>query len=354
MRILDLYIARAILTGTVLALLVLTALDVFFALIGEFEDVGEGGFGYRDAFVYIVLTLPARVYTWFPAAVLVGSLLSLGTLAAHSELVAMRASGVSVRRIVRSAAQAGLVLLFVVALMGEFVVPPAERIAQSVESKKQGLQVSGVLGERLWVRDGQSYINIGHVYPELRLQDITIHRFGEASELLAGIHVESAFRGPEGWEMHGVKRTEFDSGTVKVHTNEVEYWPELLDPRLFNVLTIEPETMSARDLNRYIEYLDTNKLDSASYRLAFWLKIVTPVSCVVMLFIVLPFVFGSLRTVGSGQLLVIGILLGLGFYILIQIASRAGQIYGIPPFISATFPVALFTVVGLTGLTKVR
>lgn len=356
MKILDLYIARSMLAGVVLALAVLTSLDIFIAVMGELEDVGKGSFGYRDVFVYILLTLPARIYEYFPPAVLVGSLMSLGTLAAHSELVAMRASGISVRRIMRSAAQAGVILLFVVALIGEFFVPPAQRMAQSVESKKQGLQISGTLREGLWLRDGGSFINIGTVFPGLRLQDINIYRFGADSNLTSSVHAESAFRRSDGWELRDVARTRFEDNGDKISasSNPVEQWSQLVDPRLFKVLTIEPSTMSARDLHRYIEYLKTNKLDSAGYRLAFWLKFTMPVSCVVMLFIVLPFVFGSLRTVGAGQLLVVGILLGISFYILIQVASRAGQIYGIPPFVSATFPVAIFTLIGLMGLTKVR
>jgi lipopolysaccharide export system permease protein len=128
----------------------------------------------------------------------------------------------------------------------------------------------------------------------------------------------------------------------------------LLNPKVFDVLSIEPSVMSARDLFEYVNYLKRNKLDAATYRLAFWLKVMTPISCVVMLFIVLPFVFGPLRSVSAGQLLVVGILLGLGFYILMQIASQIGQLYGIPPFISATFPVLCFTIMGILGLAKVR
>lgn len=354
MKTLDLYIARAILVGASLALAVLVALDVFFGLVGELEDIGRGAFGYRDAFFYILLTLPARIYELFPAAVLVGSLLSLGALASQSELVAMRAAGVSVARIVRSAAQAGLLLLLAVALIGEFGVPPAQRLAQAVESKKKGVQISSALGRGVWVRQGRHYINIGHVYPGMRLEDVRIYEIDAGGRLLSDIHAASVLYDEGDWELREVKETRFAQMRPSPAFTPVQRRPELFDARLFSTLSIEADMMSARSLHRYIHYLDENGLDASNYRLAFWLKIMTPVSCVVMLFIVLPFVFGSLRSVGAGQLLVIGILLGLGFYILIQIASRAGQIYGIPPFISATFPVLVFTVIGLLGLTKVR
>ncbi len=354
MKIIDLYISRAILAGALMALFVLTGLEVFFALVKEFEDVGKGGFGYLDAVYYVALTLPGRFYELFPAAVLVGGLLSLGAMASNSELVAMRAAGVSVGHIVRSTIQAGLILLFIVVLLGEFLLPSFERRAQAVESKKQDMTISQAMKSGIWIRDGEYYINIGHVYPKLRLQDVTIQHFNQDSALLSTTHAASAIYVNNGWELHGVKRTLFGKEQVIVESKDVEFWERLMDPELFSVLSVKPEMMSARELYRYTEYLRQNKLDSASYRLAFWLKIVTPLSCVVMLLLVLPFVFSSLRSVSSGQLLVIGILLGLCFYILLQIASRAGQIYGIPPFISATLPVACFTVAGLIGITKVR
>lgn len=354
MKILDMYIARAILGGALMALFVLTALEVFFALVKEFEDVGQGSYGYFDAVYYVALTLPRRFYELFPAAVLVGGLLGLGALANHSELVAMRAAGVSVKRIVRSTIQAGLVLLLLVALIGEFLVPGFERYAKAVASAKQDLQVASAIGSSLWVRDGHDYINIGHIYPHLRLQDITIERFDEKSKLVSSTQAASALYNQDRWELRDIRRTYFKQNRIVAETKKTELWSGLLDPELFSVLTVKPEMMSAHELDRYIDYLEQNKLDTASYRLAFWLKVTTPISCIVMLLLVLPFVFGSLRSVSSGQLLVIGILLGLGFYILIQITAKAGQIYGVPPFVSATFPVICFTIFGLLGLTKIR
>lgn len=354
MRILDIYIARTIFAGALLALSVLAALDLFFAVINEFEDVGKGIYTYVDALTYVVLTLPRRLYELFPAAVLVGSLLSLGTLAGNSELVAMRAAGVSVRRIMRSATQAGLVLLLLVAALGEFLVPTAERYANEIASRKQGMNISHSVGHGLWIRDGEYFLHVEKVYPDSRLENVYIHHYDEPHRLISSAQVESVLQQRDYWELRNIYRTYFGSNKVEHEFVEVEKWPTLLNPKVFGVLSIEPSVMSARDLFEYVSYLTRNELDATTYRLAFWLKIMTPISCVVMLFIVLPFVFGPLRSVSAGQLLVVGILLGLGFYILMQIASQIGQLYGIPPFISATFPVLCFTIMGLMGLAKVR
>lgn len=354
MTVLDRYIARVIIAGAAAALLVLCALDTFIAVMRELEDVGRGGYGYSEGIIYVLLTLPGRLYELFPAAVLVGGLMSMGTLASGSELVAMRAAGVSTSRIVAAAAQGGLVLMLALILIGEFVVPVAEQYGQEFRWQKQNLQVAQSGRRGFWAREGRYYVNVATVYPGARLSDLSIYEMTGSGAMASVTEAESAIQKDGLWELRNVRKTLFSGDTVTGETREVEYREALLDSALLGVLSVKPETMSIRDLHRYAGYLLHNKLDASSYWLAFWLKITTPLSCVVMMLVVMPFVFGSLRSINAGQLLVIGILLGLGFYILLQVASRVGEIYDIPPFLSAVFPVLLVTVIGLLGLRKIR
>ncbi|HEX7027122.1 MAG TPA: LPS export ABC transporter permease LptG, partial [Gammaproteobacteria bacterium] len=264
MKILDIYIARTIFAGALLALAVLAALDLFFAVIGEFEDVGKGIYSYRDALIYVGLTLPRRLYELFPAAVLVGSLLSLGTLAGNSELVAMRAAGISVRRIMRSAAQAGLILLVLVAVLGEFLVPPAERYAKEVASRKEGMNISHSVRHGFWVREGEYFLQIEKVYPDARLESVYIHHYDEPDRLLSSAYVESVLQQRDHWELRKIYRTRFGPDKVEREFSEIEKWRTLLNPKVFDVLSIEPSVMSARDLFEYVNYLKRNKLDAAT------------------------------------------------------------------------------------------
>ncbi len=353
-KILDLYISRTIVAGATMTLLVLAGLDIFIALLQELEDVGKGSYSYQNAFSYILLTMPRRVYELFPIAVLVGSLLSLGALAGNSELIAMRAAGVSVGRIVWSVAQAGFVLMLLLVLLGEFVVPPAERYANNLRAQKLGQPVSQLSENGLWVRDGRYFINIKRVFSDLQLQGILIYEFNEQQQLSNITQAQLAVQEEGHWQLRDIVRTSFKETAIQTEAKAQEHWPTLLDKELFSIIDIEPGTMSAYELNNYIEYLLHNKLEASVYQLAFWLKVTKPLSCVVLLLVVLPFVFGSLRSAGSGQLLTIGILLGVVFMIISQIASQLGQIYAVPPFISAILPVVCFSFMGLYGLRKVQ
>lgn len=340
--------------GTLVAVFALTSLDTFFALAGELDDVGNGAYQIEDAFIFIVFTLPRRIYDYFPASVLIGSLLGLGNLAANSELIAMRAAGVSVVRIVRACVQAALVLMLVIGVIGEFVVPVAENTAQQFRAQKISSQVS-MSESGIWIRDKNRYINIEELFPDYRIKNLTVYELDQNLRLKSLLFAEAAIQEADfSWMLRNVQRKQFKDTHVEFETADTENFQGLIKPGLLTMLSVEPETMSAYDLYEYIQYLQENGLDVSHYQLAFWLKIVMPFSSVVMLLLALPFVFGFLRSVNAGQLVMVGILLGLGFYILIRVASNVGQIYGMPPFLSATLPILLMTIVSLAALKRIR
>ena len=124
MSILDRYIFRTVAGATFVALLVLLLLESFLGLLVELEDVGKHNYHFAEIIQYLLLIQPQRLYELFPMALLVGGFLGMGALASSSELIVMRAAGVSLARLTRSALQAGFLLSLVVLAIGEFVAPP--------------------------------------------------------------------------------------------------------------------------------------------------------------------------------------------------------------------------------------
>ena len=354
MNILDRYVARTVIGGTMMALLVLGALLAFVDFVSEIGDVGKGNYSLFDAIFFVVLSLPNRLYELFPTAVLLGSLLSLGALATNSELTVMRASGISIARISRSVLQAGLILVAIVALIGEFVVPPSERHAQTIRASalKQNIALGGQHG--FWAKDGLRYIYVGRVYPDLHLGNVDIYELNESKEVVSIVQARSAQFINNRWELRFVKRSVFGEDIVNSEILKSDQLAELLNPDLFNVVSVKPANMSAIDLYRYSEYLQDNELDSSHYRLAFWIKVITPISSLVMLLIAMPFVFGSQRTGSAGNRVLVGLLLGIGFFLLNRTMNHLGQVYGLYPLFSAAFPVVLVAIAGMFALKRVR
>lgn len=354
MRILDTYIAKTVISGSLMVLMVLASLMAFMDFISQLGDVGKAQYGVLDAAVFVLLSLPKRLYELFPTAVLIGSLISLGTLAGNSELTVMRAAGVSIMRIVYSVLQAGFLLLILVAIIGELVVPNSERYAQSLRAEDLNTSVSLGGGGGFWARDGQRFLFVSHVYPGMNLGKVKVYEFSKNNQLKRITHAQTAKFVDNKWQLDNVKQTEFTDGGVDSKTIKSVIWNELLNPDLFNVVSVRPSNMSAIDLYQYSQYLKQNDLDSSHYELSFWVKVFTPISSLVMLLIALPFVFGSQRTGGAGNRILIGLLLGIGFYILNRTVNHLGQVYHIYPFISASAPVVLVALASLSALRRVK
>ena len=160
MNLLDRYVIRAVLGGVFVVLAVLLALGALFTFAGQQDDIGEGTYTALDALWFVLLNIPQQMYETMPIAVMIGALLGLGSLARGSELTVMRAAGISVWRIAGSVTMAGLLLVFLAVLCGEFLAPPLQAMAkqQKLLAKFSTITFAGRAGP--WVRDGNLLINV--------------------------------------------------------------------------------------------------------------------------------------------------------------------------------------------------
>lgn len=353
MNLIDRYIAGTIATGTLVALLVVVGLDVFFNVIDQIENVGKDGYTMGAMLQYVALTTPQSLYELFPMAALLGSLMGMGTLASNSELIAMRASGISIWRIVRSVMQVGLLMLVVAVFTGEVVAPVAEQYGQHLRVTATDRGVSFLGSRGLWVRDEARFINARRVLDQSSLADLTVYEFDEAARLKEATRATHAIFNAGAWTLYGVQQSVFSESGVRVSEADTLVWPSLLTPELLGIVMLKPKNMSAADINQLVGYLDENGLDTRQYRFAFWGRFMTPVSSLVMMFISVPFVFSSLRSVSAGQRIFIGIMVGFGFYILSQVTAQMGQVYSLPPLVTMLVPNLLFLLLGMRAIRRI-
>lgn len=354
MRILDRYIAGEVVRGTLLALFVLLALLTFFTLVAELEETGKGTYGVLEAIQYVLLTLPRRTYELLPTATLLGAMLGLGTLASNSELVVMRAAGVSFARIIWAVLKVGIGVALVAILLGEFIAPVSMEYAQNQRAMAMSGQAVLKSGSGFWVRDGRNFINVRQLHYGGRIEDVYIYEFDERRRLRAMTQADAGLYTERGWVLEGLKQSMIDGDSVAVRNVPQEVWPSLLRPDLLGMLVVKPESLSAFDLYKYVGYLRENGLNSARYRVAFWGKIVGPLANLVMLLVAVPFVFGPLRSVAIGQRMLAGVLVGVTFYLLNQTFGNIGQIYNLSPFLSAALPSLAFLVAAVIAIQRLR
>lgn len=354
MKRLDRYLMRTVVSGSLMALLVLGLLDWVFGFLGQIDASGKGGFGLAYVFLYSLYTEPRRMYELFPTAVLIGSLLSLGTLSANSELIAMRAAGVSVAGVVRASLRAGMLMMLVAIVLGEWMAPIGERMAQGLKLEAQAGAAVVASEQNVWARNGDLYIHIGHVLPDHRLRDVTIYQVHDNNALKSVTAARSARYVDGHWLLKDVSISRMNENGVETSRLSQSLRSTLISPNLFGLLDTRPNDMNAWALARYIGYLKKNQLDATRYELAFWQRFTTPASALVMLMLAIPFVFGSLRSGGAGQRLFIGVVVGVGFYFFNRLTNQIGLVYGLSPLLSASLPLALFAFVSLAALRRLR
>lgn len=353
--ILDRYIARSVISGTFSALLVLAALFTFIGFVRQIEYIGTKDFGVLQATFYVLLSLPQRLYELAPSMILVGGLISLGSMASGSELIVMRASGITVGRIARSVLQVGLVMALFVAFAGEILVPYSTSMAKTLRATAMDDRVLVGGKHGLWARDGNRYISIGRVMPGMQLRDIDVYELDENRALKISTHARYAEYKGDHWLLSKVDRSVITEKGVETFSLKQEVWHTLVKTELFEVLRLQPDDMSASDLLQYSNYLEQNELDAVPYQLTFWIKVFTPLTCLVMLLVAMPLVINSnSRSGGTGQKVIIGVLLGTLFFVFNRAVNHLGVVYGYVPVLSAAMPLILITIIAVVLLRRVR
>ena len=188
MRILDFYLGRMLLNQILLVLGVLAGIFAFVTFIDQVSYLGTGRYSLFDALRYVVLSTPRIIYEVFPMAVLIGAIMGLSLLALDSELTVMRVSGVSISQITRAVLKLGLALALFALVIGEFLTPWTETLAQRGRAEALEQNIEHKSNSGLWMRDGGTFVNVREILPDLSLRGIRVFQFDSASQLRALVY----------------------------------------------------------------------------------------------------------------------------------------------------------------------
>ena len=352
MMLLDRYLARAVIIGTVVTLAVLLPLLGFFLLADELNALDGANYRFVDALWFVTLSLPRYAYQVFPIATLIGALVGLGQLAASSELVAMRAAGVSIGRIVLGAMLGGLLLAVAAVAVGELVAPPAEQRALTLRQQAQHGDDVAMTSGGLWARDGDTFVNIRELRPGAELRDIYISEV-KGTELVSATRAERATFRDGGWVLQDIERSLISRERVRVERLPEAGWSSLLRPALLKVIVVEPQALSVWGLYRYIRFMRGSGQDAGRYEVALWGKLVQPLLILAMIFVAIPVLLGSARSSGTGIKVFVGIVIGIAFYLVSRSFAFLSLLYGLSPAVAALAPLVLFVGAALVVLRRV-
>ena len=348
------YLLRTILAATALVLVVLLALAGLFEFIAELDDT-QGSYQTPRVILYTVLRLPQLAFEMLPVAVLIGSLRGLGGLAANSEIIVMRASGLSIVKLSAMVAVTGLVLFVFTGLLGEFIGPPLDYYARNMRLESRFEQSEDRLGNETWVKDGSVVLHLERVSAEFEFGSVYMFRFGEDNMLEAIAKAEnSGIDDNDQWLLENFRETRFLNDGVHVVESSLAVESFEIDAEVLGISLVKPQSLSGRGLLGYISYLKRNSLDSNRYETELWYRVARTATVIIMPILALSFIFGSLRTGGSGARLMIGVVIGLAYYLASEMLANSGQVFSLNPAVVAWFPSILLAIVTAISLRRIN
>jgi lipopolysaccharide export system permease protein len=352
MRVLDRYIVSAVGGAVALVMAVLLTLLALFLFISEQSDVGTGNYGSLQALRFVALNLPAHLFQFLPIGALLGALLGLGAMARNSEFTVMRAAGVSVARIGLSVVMAGVLVAMVAIGVGEFLAPPLTQMGRAHKAVDRYANISFAGRGGAWVRDGNRLLRAEGRAEAGAFGGITVFELTNDHRLGSVVQADSArLAEGGGWLLENAAGTEFAALAAHTRRDQARVLDTVVTGEFLGMAASDPDELSLRELHAAVGYLQRNQQDDRAYRFAFWSNIARIVAIPLAVLLALPFMFGSLRSSGGGAKATLGLVMGMGYFILQRLVASGTIAFALDPLLLAWLPtVALAIAVSVLTL----
>lgn len=355
MKIIRGYLSRAIVATSAIVMAVLLALGTFIEFVGQLDDIGTGNYGIPEGLVYAMLKIPEMAFILLPMTILLGGLLGLGALANGSELIAIRAAGVSLAAVSRSVLITGLGLALLGLILGTYLAPPLERYSRQYRTFAMHGPSGVATGESAWVRDGNVIMNMSRLGDPSRFGGVYLFRLEPGNRLTGIARADSAgLDESRQWTLNNYAGTTFTADGVITRRARRSAEVGGLNPELLGLTVVRPEALDGIALWRYIRYLRANELDSHRYEVAFWSRVAAAFAIAPMCVLALPFAFGQMRRTGTGARMLIGIGIGLAYFLFSRGLADGSEVYNLNPLLVGWLPTLMLVVATFIALARAR
>ena len=355
MNVLARYVIAAIFSNVALVVTVLVAVTSLFVFVSQLDDIGVANFGMREAILFVVLRIPRSIVESLPAATLLGSLLGLGHLATQSELIAMRAAGITKAQLIGTVGFAGLLLAGVMIALGESIAPSLGSYAREMRGDALLDDIELANRRSTWFKDEGVVVNVRRGLGAEDDGGVWLYEFSAQQRLSAVARANSvATEGTSSWTLNDYAETRFAEDRLSASRSQEGAHEFSFNAELLGLSEVRHDLLDTPSLQRYIAWLRAGDRDARRYEIAYWSRWASAVSVPFMALLALPFVFGSLRSVGSGARLVVGLCVGLGFYVADQVLTNSGAVYGFDPLWVAWAPTGGLVLITAIAAARAR
>jgi lipopolysaccharide export system permease protein len=359
-RTLSFYVAKMFLARFVaflaLLVLILQGLDL---LTEKDKILAVAGNGNPEVWVYLKLRLPQLISKFAPFAVLLSTLLTLMTLNQNSEIVIMKAAGLSAHHILRPLFAAGLLVAVAHFAFNEYVLMPANARLEAWKKGDYGARPADLskATREVWITDGDKsapdIIHAQHIErsaTQLVMMDLTIYERRAQDSPVVITHADRAVLADGLWQMQGISRTDVSQLTTTREKSAA--WRTSIPPERFMAVAVAPDKTSFGELRHAVKELSAAGRPVDSLRAGLHHKISGPLSALLMPLLGAVAAFGIAR---SGKLFiraVIGLGLGFAYFVADNALLAMGQFGAVPAVLAAWAPFLLFFLLGETVLLR--
>ncbi|WP_296238971.1 LptF/LptG family permease [Psychrobacter sp. UBA5136] len=379
LKVLSRYVKLNALLAIIGAVLGLWALQLVFSYLSELDSLDDS-YTMGEAIKYIFYRSPYFLEQFIPTGALLGAVIGLGLLANKSELVVMRAAGVSVYRIVGWVLQPALLFVLLALVINQFVLPHSNQLAQEINDEDNSSLVTAVRG--YWTvqprfertkdgtakPDGSDILYIDYADVQGNIGEVKRWHLDNNGNLQTAIHAEGGkYIGRETldtdssktdsrkaneqyryeWQLNNMTKLMINQGfesSQAIAPSDTLSLP--FAPESVYLLTRKAEDLSLTQLYEHRQFMRGQGTRSLSHELAFWQKLLSPLSILSLVIVACSFVFGSLRTHSLGLRIVVALLFGLLFSYVQDLVGFVALATGFSPLLMVLLPIIASAILG--------
>ena len=354
-RTLTLYLAKLfvarILAVLVMLVLVLLMLDL---LSSSGKILAVAGNGQGEIWKYATLRVPQLVARFLPYSVLLATIITLVGLNQNSEVVAMKAAGLSAHQVLAPLLLTAFLISALSFAFNERVVTRATATLKAWEANEWGPipQESGVRAN-VYLTDGTNVLSAATITgtgEDTRMSGVSWYRRGPDGMIVEQVRADNAVYAAPGWRLDNATR--FDVATAATREIDSLVVGQELTPAQVELGKVDPDALPFWELSQSIDDYEEVGRRTSELRAKWWHKLSGPLSAFLMPLLGAVAAFGLAR---SGQVFVraiIGMALGFAYFVVDNAALAMGSFGGYPPFLAAWAPFLLFLLIGETVLVR--
>ena len=335
------YMFKKYLLGFLLTVSILISINLLIIFLSELKNIGVNEYTLSTIAQYTLFLIPQNFLDIFPYALLIGSMIAFGSMAYHSEILAINSNGVGVRKTIFIIMLQTFLLASVFTYIGNYISPDFSIHAQEI--KNTALKKNNI-NQEIWFKGKDYIVNAKRMISDKHLENIEIININDGS-INSILNAKEAIYDTH-WILNRIKIIDINSNQIinkQTHNISSEnFIPSQIIKSKFN----KKRYQSIESLYKNMIFHNELGIYYEEHKVMFWQKILLPISCCIIVFIGIPFLFTKIRSTNQSQKIIFGILFGITYFVISRIIINISLILNIPALISVLISMSIFIIFG--------